>query len=192
MTRLCKVLGRKVRVAHRHGQAMVPQRALQGEDAPAIHHEVACKGVTQHMGELPLRQRQSRSPHAVTKSQHCRPEDPFVFPVPAVMVTPLPLKLSVDRNSTRLARFCSDKLDQATIDLRMPQSLRFAPARAGRKAYLCHQRDVFVTAGHQRRKEKVDLFKCQVRQFVILNLEGTNPIGKLLGIGIVLERAWVP
>ncbi len=47
-------------VFHGHGNAAVTEDALQGEDVAAVHHEVTGEGVTQDVGELTLRQIQTK------------------------------------------------------------------------------------------------------------------------------------
>ena len=42
---ILQVIGRKMRVAHGHGQGGMTQDFLQGEDIAAVHDEVAGEGV---------------------------------------------------------------------------------------------------------------------------------------------------
>lgn len=47
-------------VFHGHGDTAVTEDALQGEDVAAVHHEMTGEGVAQDVGELALRQIQTK------------------------------------------------------------------------------------------------------------------------------------
>lgn len=46
---ILQVIRCQVRIAHGHGQSGVAEDLLQRQDVPAIHHEPAGEGVSQHM-----------------------------------------------------------------------------------------------------------------------------------------------
>lgn len=44
------MIGRQVRIAHRHGDGGMAEDPLQAENVPASHHVVTGKGVPQDVG----------------------------------------------------------------------------------------------------------------------------------------------
>lgn len=90
-----EVIGRQMRVTHRHLDIPVTQDALQGEDVPALHHVVAGERVPQDVGQLP-RGMKPRPLIGLTKSSPARAEEP-----PGTRIAPLQnqlLKLGRNRH----------------------------------------------------------------------------------------------
>lgn len=51
---IAQMVGRKVRIAHRHSQAGMPENLLQREDIAAVLDKVAGKGVPESVTCLPF------------------------------------------------------------------------------------------------------------------------------------------
>ena len=63
------MVGREMRIPHRHGQVRVAEASLQHVDVSAVHHEVRSKGMAQDVRELTVLKRDARSLDGVAEGR---------------------------------------------------------------------------------------------------------------------------
>ena len=80
----------QVRIAHRHSQTAVAKDFLQHQNIPAVHNEVAGEGVSENMGQLASRQRQTGPLHPIPECGVAKPEilfcDGTIIAIPLLMM----------------------------------------------------------------------------------------------------------